>query len=152
MLKSTTIPRKSLGSISQSKQELDKVSINLKSHNLLNQLLRENPDLNEIMKFSKNEIEALERVKTWIMKALNKSPEALEFYQMDAENQKGLESIKWSDYASIRLLDYINNAGRGFEDLNLRGEIAINNPIKMIWLAAKHGTGGAKPYFFEEQF
>jgi lysine 2,3-aminomutase len=150
LLKSTTIPRKRLDSISPSKQELDKVSINLKSHNLLNQLLRENPDLDEIMKISKNEFEALERVKTWIMRVLNKSPEALEFYKKDAANQKGLESIKWSDYASIRLLDYINNAGRGFEDLNLRGETAINNPIKMVWLAAKHGTGGAKPYFFED--
>ena len=45
---------------------------------------------------------------------------------------------------------YIDNAGREFEDLNLRGQIAINNPIKAIWLAVTHGTGGAKPFFFED--
>ena len=47
-------------------------------------------------------------------------------------------------------MDYIDNAGREFDDSNLRGEVAISNPIKMIWLATKFGIGGAKPYFFED--
>ncbi|CAN0589556.1 unnamed protein product, partial [Laminaria digitata] len=37
-----------------------------------------------------------------------------------------------------------------YVDLNLRGRVAINNPIKMLWLAATSGTGGAKPGFFED--
>ena len=33
--------------------------------------------------------------------------------------------------AAIRILDYIDNAGREFPDLNLRGMIAVSNPIKL---------------------
>ena len=56
-----------------------------------------------------------------------------------------------TDYmAAIRILDYIDNAGREFDDQNLRGEMAISNPIHLIWLAVTHGTGGAKPYFFKD--
>jgi len=150
MLQTTTIAMKRYDDISPSNQELDKISIDLKSHHLLKQLLQENPDLDKIMKKTKNEIEALEEVRNWIMGVLEENPEALDFYKKEYVDRKTFESIKWSDYASIRLLDYINNARREFEDLNLRGEIAITNPIKMVWLAARHGTGGAKPYFFED--
>ncbi len=42
------------------------------------------------------------------------------------------------------------HAGMEFVDLNLRGEVAVSNPIKLIWLAVTHGTGGAKPFFFKD--
>ena len=35
--------------------------------------------------------------------------------------------------------------------MNLRGEVAINNPIKIIWLAVRSGLGGAKPYLLFRQ-
>ena len=130
--------------------ELDKIAINVRSHKLLEQLLAENPDLGKIMQGSSNEIEALEGVRTWIMGLLENSPDALNYYKGEHEGRKTFESLKWCDYASIRLLDYIDNAGREFEDLNLQGEVAINNPVKMIWLATKFGIGGAKPHFFED--
>ena len=60
------------------------------------------------------------------------------------------EALKWHDYAAIRILDYIDHAGKEYIDLNLRGEVAVSNPVKLIWLAVIHGTGGAKPYFFED--
>jgi hypothetical protein len=41
-------------------------------------------------------------------------------------------------------------AGRTFPDLNLRGEPAVSDPIRLVWLAVTHGTGGAKPAFFED--
>ncbi len=63
---------------------------------------------------------------------------------------RGIEKLTWKDFAAIRILDYIDNAGREFDDLNLRGEKAISNPIQLIWLAVNFGTGGAKPYFFED--
>ncbi len=131
-------------------QELDKIAINVKSHKLLNQLLKENPELEDIMHNSNNEIEALVGVEHWIMRILEDSPEAMKFCKNGHKDRKTFESLRWRDYAAIRLLDYIENAGREFEDLNLRGELAINNPIKMIWLAVKFGTGGAKPHFFED--
>jgi len=131
-------------------QDLDKVAITVLSHKLLKRLLRENPRLDEIMRNSSNEIEAIYGVKNWITPILETSPEAVKFYKSDKHDRKTFESLSWRDYAAIRLLDYVDNAGRSFEDLNLRGQIAVSNPIKMIWLAAKYGTGGAKPYFFED--
>ena len=72
-------------------EELNKIAINVRSHKILKEILKENP-----------------------------------------------------------ILDYIDNAGIEIEDLNLKGEIAISNPIMLLWQAVNHGTGGAKPAFFED--
>lgn len=133
--------------------ELDKIAITVKSHKLLKKLLKENPKLEEIMINAKNETEALVGVKNWVMEELQSRPEALKFYKKELDThseRKCFESLEWQDYAAIRILDYIDNAGREFPDLNLRGETAVSNPIKMIWLAVTHGTGGAKPFFFRD--
>lgn len=131
-------------------EELDRIAISVKSHRLLKELLKENPPLDEIMRNARNETEALYGVKNWVMHELEKSPAALKFYKSKHTDRELFESLTWRDYASIRILDYIDNAGREFPDLNLRGEIAVSNPIKLIWLAVTYGTGGAKPAFFED--
>jgi lysine 2,3-aminomutase len=128
-------------------KNLDKIAISVKGYKLLEQLLQENPKLEKIMRGANNEIEALKEVKDWVMGFLENSPNALKFYTRKYKGRETFESLKWEDYATIRLLDYIDNAGREFDDSNLRGEVAISNPIKMIWLATKFGIGGAKPYF-----
>ncbi len=131
-------------------QELDRVAITVKAHRLLNRLLDENPELERIMRNARNETEALVGVRNWILDGMQGSPSALEFYKARNPDRELFETLEWKDYAAIRILDYIDNAGREFPDLNLRGEIAISNPIRMIWLAVAHGTGGAKPAFFED--
>jgi lysine 2,3-aminomutase len=130
--------------------KLDKIAITVKSHRLLKQLLQENPLLEEIMRNSKNETEALVGVQQWVMEGLRKNPDAYDYYSHDHGGRDRFERLQWKDYAAIRLLDYIDNAGREFPDHNLRGEIAVSNPIKLLWLAVNKGTGGAKPYFFED--
>ena len=130
--------------------KLDKIAITVKSHRLLKQLLQENPMLEEIMRNSKNETEALVGVQQWVMEELKKNPDAYDYYSHEHGGRERFEKLQWKDYAAIRLLDYIDNAGREFPDHNLRGEIAVSNPIKLLWLAVNKGTGGAKPYFFED--
>ena len=100
--------------------ELDKIAISVRSHKLLKQLLTENHKLEEIMRNSCNEIEALEGVRNWIMSILRNSTQALKFYKNEYEGRKTFESLKWCDYAAIRLLDYIDSAGREFEEERLR--------------------------------
>lgn len=129
---------------------LDKIAITVKSHRLLKQLLQENPTLEEVMRNSKNETEALVGVQHWVMEELRKNPDAYAYYVNEHAGRERFEKLTWKDYAAIRLLDYIDNAGREFPDPNLRGEIAVSNPIKLLWLAVNKGTGGAKPYFFED--
>ncbi len=131
-------------------QKLDKIAISVKSHRLLKQLLKENPKLDEIMRNSRNETEALIGVRNWVLEDLKNNPDAYNYYKFKKTGISAFKKLKWKDYAAIRILDYIDNAGREFKDLNLRGEIAVSNPIKMIWLAVIYGTGGAKPYFFKD--
>ncbi|MDX8400613.1 MAG: hypothetical protein R8K20_10260 [Gallionellaceae bacterium] len=148
--KGEVIPHKRYGDLSPKIHELDKIGISVKSHKLLKQLLQENPKLDEIMRNSSNEVEALVGVEKWVSAILEKNPVAVKYFNEQHSGRETFESLNWSDHAAIRLLDYIKHAGREFEDLNLRGELAISNPVKMIWLATRHGSGGAKPYFFED--
>ncbi len=131
-------------------EKLDKIAISVRSHKLLKELLNENPRLEEIMRNAKNETEALVGVQNWIMGYLKTKPEAYKFFVNKQTGRETFEKLNWQDYAAIRVLDYIENAGREFPDLNLRGEIAVSNPIKLIWLGVNFGTGGAKPYFFKD--
>jgi len=130
--------------------ELDQIAISVKSHMLLRKLLKENPVLDDIMRNARNETEALIGVRNLILLELKKHTDAYKFYKREVIGREAFEKLKWQDFAAIRLLDYIDNAGREFDDLNLRGEKAVSNPIALIWLAVNFGTGGAKPFFFED--
>ena len=129
---------------------LDHVGINVKAYRLLEQLLGENPRLEEIMRSSKNQVEALVGVRRWVESALEDRPAARRFRESEHPSREDFEALGWSDIAAIRILDYVDNAGREFEDLNLSGERAVSNPLHDLWLAVNHGTGGAKPWFFED--
>ncbi len=129
---------------------LDKIAISVRSHKLLNQLLKENRQLNDIMRSARNETEALVGVRNFVLDELKKNGKAYEYYIKKKNIGKILSSIESKDVAAIRILDYIENAGREFVDLNLRGKLAISNPIKLIWLGVTYGTGGAKPDFYED--
>ncbi len=130
--------------------QLDQIAITVKSHRLLKILLKENPYLEELMRNSRNETEALVGMRNWVVAELKKNKDAYEFYKSGKATREFFEKLTWKDYATIRLLDYVDNAGREFDDLNIRGEIAVSNPIQLIWLAVNYGTGGAKPFFFED--
>ena len=131
-------------------EKLDKIAISVRSHKLLKELLHENPRLDEIMRNAKNDTEALVGVQNWVMEYVKTRPDAYKFYASKQTGREIFEKLDWRDYAAIRILDYIDNADREFPDLNLRGEIAVSNPVKLIWLGVNFGTGGAKPYFFKD--
>ncbi|MCZ4694059.1 KamA family radical SAM protein [Ancylomarina euxinus] len=130
--------------------QLDHIAITVKSHMLLKQLLKVSPVLEEIMRNAKNSTEALVGVRNWVLEELKKHDEAYQFYKGIVKGREAYEKLTWRDFASIRILDYIDNAGREFDDPNIGGEKAVSNPIKLIWLAVNFGTGGAKPYFFND--
>jgi len=130
--------------------ELDKIAINVRSNKILRKILKENPILDEILRTAKNETEALEGVRQWVLDSLCTSPAALKYYHREKTDQQTFAALKWSDMGAIRILDYVENAGIEIKDLNLKEEMAISNPIMLLWLAVNHGTGGAKPAFFED--
>ncbi len=130
--------------------QLDHIAISVKSHVLLKKLLKENPVLEDIMVNAKNATEALVGVRNWVLAEIEKNQDATKFYKREVSGREAFEKLSWQDLAAIRILDYIDNAGREFKDLNLHGELAVSNPIKLIWLGVTKGTGGAKPYFFQD--
>jgi len=129
-------------------EKLDRIAINVRSRKLLNQLLDENPEFEEIMRNSKNETEVVVGVREWIERSFKEREDAFSFYSARHSDAELFEKLEWRDYAIIRILDYIDHAGYEYPDLNLRGEIAVSNPLRLIWLAVHKGTGGAKPDFF----
>jgi len=130
--------------------KLDQIAITVRSHRLLDRLLNENPTLKEIMQNARNETEALVGVRNWVKGELKRNPDAYAYYKREVQGREAFDKLRWKDYAAIRILDYVDNAGREFVDQNLRGELAISNPIHLIWLGTNFGTGGAKPSFFED--
>ncbi len=130
--------------------QLDRIAITVKSHRLLQRLLTENPPLEVIMRRAMNETEALVGIRNWVLDEIRNRPACLAFYASEHPSREDFQALEWKDYAAIRILDYIDNAGREFRDLNLRGELAVSNPFRLLWLAVHHGTGGAKPRFFED--
>lgn len=129
-------------------KRLEKVAISVRSLKILNQLLKENPRLKQIMLKANNKSDALLGVKDWVMEYMKKRPCALKYYKGESTGRTEFNKLNWRDYAAIRLLDYIEHAGQKFDDMNLRGEQVGSNPIKFIWMAVKFGTGGAKLDFF----
>ena len=130
--------------------ELDRIAITVKSHRLLQRLLNENPPLETIMRRAMNETEALVGVRNWVLDEVRTRSACLAYYASEHPTREDFQALEWRDFAAIRILDYIDNAGREFRDLNLRGELAVSNPFRLLWLAVHHGTGGAKPGFFED--
>jgi len=129
-------------------EKLDRIAINVRSRKLLNQLLDENPEFEEILRNSKNETEVVVGVREWIERSFKEREDAFSFYRARHSGVELFDNLEWRDYAIIRILDYIDHAGYEYPDLNLRGEIAVSNPLRLIWLAIHKGTGGAKPDFF----
>jgi lysine 2,3-aminomutase len=130
--------------------ELDRIAVDVRSRKLVNQLLDENPTLAEIIRGAQDEKEALAGVREWVTDVLRSRPHALTYYEEEHPTRESFGALEWRDYAALRLLDYIENADREFVDLNLRGQVAISSPIKLIWLADRKGTGGANRDFFED--
>jgi lysine 2,3-aminomutase len=129
-------------------EKLDRIAINVRSHKLLSILLSENPVLEEILRNSKNETEVVVGVREWIERTLKDRENAFKFYHTRHSTRELFNNLQWRDYAIIRILDYIDHAGKEYPDKNLHGEIAVSNPLRLIWLAVNKGTGGAKPDFF----
>lgn len=129
----------------------ENILITAKAYKIFKQVLTENPRLDKILKKAHNGDEAMVFIREWVMEYFDNNPEAFKYYKNQKSNRKLFETLKWRDYAAIRILDYIDNAGRVFEDLNVQDDRkAISNPFKVMWLCYHKGTGGANRYFFED--
>jgi lysine 2,3-aminomutase len=120
------------------------------ARNVLNKLLKENPELHALLDIANNEQEVNDGVRRMAMEYMNDHAEALAFYNGEAHGREALEKLSWQDFAAIRLLDYADHAGRQFKDLNLRGRKIENHPYKILWQAARFDIGGGQASFFKD--
>ncbi len=116
----------------------------------LKRLLKENPDLESLLKQSDTPEAFFVGIRQMAMKHMESNPHAYAFYRYEKTGRKALKQLDWHDYAAIRILDYLDHAGREYKDLNLRGEKVDNDPFRMLWQAATKGEGGAQAPFFTD--
>jgi lysine 2,3-aminomutase len=128
----------------------EKIALSVKSAKLVRRLLRENPKLAGIYQDSDSEGKAVELIRNWALEILGENEWAVSFYRRDNTGYDCYSRLRWQDMAAIRILDYIDNAGREFANPYMGGEKMLNDPFNFLWLAVKKGTGGSKPLFFED--
>ena len=80
---------------------LEKVAINVKSLRILNQLLAENPKLEQIICKANSKAEALLGIKNWVNSYIKTRPEAYEYYITSSSELHA--KLSWRDLAAIRL-------------------------------------------------
>ena len=128
----------------------DKVGISVRARKILQKLLAENPVLEKIIRNAGNVVEIHEALRNWVLPILKRNPAAESYYRGTSADEELAEKLTWQDLAAIRILDYIDNAGKEFPDQNIGGQLAQTNPFKMLWLATHKGISGAEPAFFED--
>ena len=110
---------------------------------LIDQLFDENPRLKTLLDQSKTATRFQNLIEDWILEYLEKNPLSKDFHEGKIHGFENLKRLEWKDYAAIRILDYISNSGREFEDLNLRGRKVVSEPFVLLYKAVKENTGGA---------
>lgn len=131
-------------------QSIDFAPVSARAQKLLKKLLLENPRLESLL-FQSQTFDAVRSgMRQWAMEHMDQNPEAWRFYRYESRGRAALQKLQWADLAAIRILDYLDHAGRRYKDLNLRGDKVANEPFKTLWLAARQGTGGAQSSFFRD--
>jgi lysine 2,3-aminomutase len=135
--------------IIQTDEKLYNVAIDIKSLRLVNKIMEENPDLLRIIDESEKWETAVSLIKDWVLTYFDSNPTAFSYYRKKTSGNKALKKLDWRDYAAIRIMDYLDYTGRIFTDPNIKlGKTAVNNPFRLLYMAARYGTGGARYDFF----
>jgi lysine 2,3-aminomutase len=125
-------------------------TISANAQRILKKILHEHPDIATLFQQADSPEEASVNMRRMAMEYLQHRPHAMDYYTGTTSGRKALEKLHWQDYAAIRIMDYLDHAGRQHKDLNLRGKKIATDPFRMLWLAIKWGHGGAQMSFFKD--
>lgn len=128
----------------------EKIALSVNSATLLRKLLSENPRLESIFSQSGSEKEARKLIRGWAEEVISGNESAKKYYNKEKTSPETYAGLRWKDIAAIRILDYLDNAGREFINPHRGGEKMMNDPFNFLWLGVKKGGGGSKPLFFED--
>ncbi len=100
---------------------------------ILEKIINENEEFVKIF-FENSSIEKFKsELKRYLYKRLDSI--SLAYYRGEISGQEVIDKISWQNYATIRLLDYIDYDGLSFKDNNLRGAEIISEPITTLYKA-----------------
>jgi lysine 2,3-aminomutase len=128
----------------------DIITITANVQKLIDQILIENPRLKEILNTSKTEDQVLSRIKEWMLECTKTVPEIWLYYKNVRPVYTITTQLKWKDYATIRILDYIEYADKEYIDLNRKAKNITINPFKTLWQAVINRETDANAWFFED--
>ncbi len=114
---------------------------------VLTQLLEENPRLQQIFQTHTDIRRVHTDIEQWVLAEIGEDSNGLRYFKKQIEGREALRQLSWQEVAAVRILDYMKNAGRKIVDGNTQKEVVFE-PIKLLWMAAKYGIGGAKYDFF----
>ncbi len=115
---------------------------------VLAKLLKENPEIEQAIMQSDNPEQFFDSIRQMANDYLSDRPDAMAYYRGAAGGREAFARLSWQDYAAIRIMDYLDNAGRKLNDQNLKGREVVSDPFRMLWLAVRDGRGGAQANFF----
>jgi len=119
-------------------ESITKPSLANNYYRIFDIFLYENPAVKRVFTHASTFDQALVDLRAWVMTFINENNQAFSFLNNREKGRQAYESLSWQDFAAIRIIDYIDNTGRKFEDLNLHGDLVQNNPFKPIWDAIKN--------------
>lgn len=130
----------------------DKTSLDVRTLKIVDKILKEHPDIKNIFESSETILEARFKLRKWVMVYLDKNINTRNYYLKKAKGHSALKKISYKDYAAIRLMDYLDNEGRSYEDPNRNMQEVTSNPVKNMWLAINLGKGSANVDFFLDMY
>jgi len=105
----------------------------LTKHQLVDQLIGENPQLREIISSSDNVKIFTDRLRRWISEWFHEHKHARAYYLNEAQGREAFLRLQWNEKAAIRILNYLDNEGQTYEDKNLKGRRVINHPFTLLF-------------------
>ncbi len=119
------------------------------SRKIIYDILEENIEIASVFLNSENE-EALNKGLGEIANhVLNENPAARDF-RAGRSKTENFYKLRWKDYAAIRILDYIRNAGQSYTDPNNKDELVVNQPLRLLWTAIRtESSSGSEELFLD---
>ncbi|RLD36582.1 MAG: KamA family protein [Bacteroidetes bacterium] len=123
-------------------------SISPRSKRIMLLILKENPILERIISKEDFELSNL-LAKRYIDILICKRPGVKKFI-LKSHSKEVFKRLTWSDYALLRIHNYLKYGGQTFVDLNIKSKESLSDPLKIFWFAYHYGTGGGKFAFFTD--
>ncbi|SFV70600.1 Lysine 2,3-aminomutase [hydrothermal vent metagenome] len=123
------------------------ILLNSNTNKIVQTIVKENQDIVKIFYATNSVQEAKKSLRTYILKDMRK--EALVYYHYFSDSKDTFESLRWQEYASIRLLDYLDNDGLVLKDQNLRGAGVVSEPITMLYNVIVNNKTASESFLFD---